>query len=117
MDNWSDLAFGVLLTLAMKNAARRVTDRLRMPSSRTMPRSLAVLLVLVSTPALAQPGVDDAAPAPDVIVLQPGPAPQQPPVLPATPAPQNEQWSNVSHINGQVVPVGERGNYLHKWKT
>jgi hypothetical protein len=26
--------------------------------------------------------------------------------------PQNEDWRNVSHINGQLVPVGERGAYL-----
>jgi len=30
------------------------------------------------------------------------------------PAPQTDAWREVSHINGQVVPVGERGNYLYK---
>lgn len=39
------------------------------------------------------------------------------PVGVAEPAPQNEDWRNVSHINGEPVPVGERGNYLYKWKT
>jgi hypothetical protein len=34
----------------------------------------------------------------------------------AVPAPQNEDWSNVSHINGHPVPVGERGAYLYKFK-
>ena len=31
-------------------------------------------------------------------------------------APQNEDWSNVSHINGQPVPVGDRNDYLYKFK-
>jgi hypothetical protein len=93
------------LALVMIKAARRLS---------------VMLLVLSAAPAVAQPGADDAPPpAPDVIVLEPAPAPQPapyPPPLPPQPAPQNEQWNNVSHINGQVVPVGERGNYLHKWK-
>jgi hypothetical protein len=83
------------------------------------PVRLSVLLLVVSAvPVAAQPGADDAPqPAPDVLVLEPAPAPPAyPPPLPPQPAPQNEPWNNVSHINGQVVPVGERGNYLHKWK-
>jgi hypothetical protein len=31
-------------------------------------------------------------------------------------APQNEEWGNVSHINGVPVKVGERGDYLYKFK-
>ncbi len=31
-------------------------------------------------------------------------------------APQNEAWDNVSHINGSPVKVGERGDYLLKYK-
>jgi hypothetical protein len=41
------------------------------------------------------------------------------PTLPppaANAAPQNEAWSNVSHINGTVVPVGQRGDYLYQFK-
>ena len=34
-----------------------------------------------------------------------------PPAPPA--APQNEDWNNVSHINGSIVPVGERNQYLY----
>jgi hypothetical protein len=41
-------------------------------------------------------------------------APQAPQALP--PPPQNEAWSNVSHINGTVVPVGDRNNYLYTFK-
>jgi hypothetical protein len=32
------------------------------------------------------------------------------------PAPQNQAWSNVSHINGTVVPVGEQNKYLYAFK-
>jgi hypothetical protein len=32
------------------------------------------------------------------------------------PPPHNEDWSNVSHINGRLVPVGERNAYLYKYK-
>lgn len=30
--------------------------------------------------------------------------------------PQNQPWSNVSHINGTVVPVGEQNRYLYDYK-
>ena len=42
-----------------------------------------------------------------------------PPAVPvpvAAPAPQNEDWNNVSHINGTPIKVGERGDYLYKFK-
>src|SRR4249920_2400010 len=48
-------------------------------------------------PALAPPGAAEMPPTP------PGP-------------PQNEDWNNVSHINGTPVPVGERGGYLYSFK-
>ncbi len=44
------------------------------------------------------------------------PAPQQPAGTPLNGAPQNEDWNNVSHINGAPVKVGERGDYLLKFK-
>ena len=86
----------------------------------------SVLLALSST-ALAQPGAPDpeaatiivvAPPAPVVVQAPPGSAEAPPPpmVAAATSAPQNEPWSNVSHVNGTLVPIGERGNYLIKWK-
>ncbi len=87
----------------------------------------ALLVLLVSTPALAQPGAlsegDAEMPPPppaegtivtiqaDASVNQPAPPPVR-----AVVAPMNEHWGNVSHINGHPVKVGERGDYLHKWK-
>jgi hypothetical protein len=43
-------------------------------------------------------------------------APQQPAAAVPQAAPQNEDWNNVSHINGHFVKVGERGDYLYKFK-
>jgi len=85
---------------------------------KTFRRLTIMCGLLVATPALAQPGSEDSPP--DVVVVTPVPvvvtgaspiAPQ-----PAQPAPQNEDWNNVSHINGHPVPVGERGDFIYKWK-
>jgi hypothetical protein len=45
-----------------------------------------------------------------------GPSTIAPTAPTAAGAPHNEDWSNVSNINGQVVPVGERGAYLFTQK-
>lgn len=96
---------------------------------KTIRRVLTATAVLViAAPAFAQPGAEEAPPmAPPVAQPQPPPPPsgsivtiqpdnpQQPPVR-AVVAPMNEDWSNVSHINGQIVKVGERGDYLVKYK-
>jgi hypothetical protein len=49
--------------------------------------------------------------APAAVIAAPGTTEA---VTPA--APQNESWSNVSHINGSIVPVGERNAYLYNYK-
>jgi hypothetical protein len=81
-----------------------------MKLSRTALASLAAL-TSVAAPAAAQPGMDDQAPV-VVVVPAPAPAPAAAAPVAAQPAPHNEHWNNVSHINGQIVPVGERGKYL-----
>jgi hypothetical protein len=54
-----------------------------------------------------------------VIIVSPQPPVVGQPVAPGqttpgvAPAPQNEDWNNVSHINGQFVKVGDRGDYLY----
>lgn len=88
--------------------------------------ALAALAVLAAaTPAFAQPGEELEGNViivtPQVVTgaseLQPPIAPPPPAVAPiAPPAPQTDRWEDVSHINGSLVPVGERGNYLKKWK-
>jgi hypothetical protein len=93
-------------------------------------RPLAVLATtLFAAPAFAQP--DPAAmaegpppvtagtvvivtPQPPIVQAGAGPAaPGQTAAIAPAPALQNEPWSNVSHINGQIVKVGERGDYLY----
>jgi hypothetical protein len=56
--------------------------------------------VVVPTTPVAAPGA--------VAAVSPVPAPNAPP--------QNEDWSNVSHINGTPVPVGERNKYLYRFR-
>jgi hypothetical protein len=56
----------------------------------------SLLLAASSSTALAQPSA--AAPG--------APAP----------APQTHAWEDVSHINGQLVPVGESNSYLKKFR-
>jgi hypothetical protein len=45
-------------------------------------------------------------------------ASEMPPAPPAgaNGAPQNEDWNNVSHINGVPVKVGQRNDYLYQFK-
>jgi hypothetical protein len=97
---------------------------------KTIRRVLAVTaVVLTAAPAFAQPGADDEAPPIPPPVAQPQPPPPpagtivtiqpdnpQQPMVRAVVAPMNEDWSNVSHINGQIVKVGERGDYLIDFK-
>ena len=56
--------------------------------------------VQTTTPAVAAPGA--------IAAVSPVPAPVA--------APQNEDWSNVSHINGHPVPVGDRNQYLYRFR-
>jgi hypothetical protein len=112
--HWSDLASAMLLVRLMLNPVR----------------PLAVLATtLFAAPAFAQPGtapdplasdlpvnagtVVIVTPQPPITVQGPGqqgPGQQAPR---ASAAPQNEPWSNVSHINGQLVKVGEHSDYLY----
>jgi hypothetical protein len=94
-----------------------------------MLRAAVVIATLCVGPvAFADPSDEPVVPAPvavtsasEVIILTPATAPIAAPVgdtLPPTMpnAPQNESWSNVSHINGVPVPVGERNQYLYAIK-
>lgn len=98
--------------------------------------SAALLLITASaSTAFAQPGHPGVSGGDTVIIIEPNaqpPAPVvvAPPVQPMVvapgagpgampagqPAPQNENWNNVSHINGTPVPVGTRGDYLYRFR-
>lgn len=72
-----------------------------------------LVVVTPNAPVVVQQGGPSAvAPA----ISPPGAAEVPPAPQPRTGAPQNEDWSNVSHINGTPVKVGERGDYLYKFK-
>jgi hypothetical protein len=68
-----------------------------------------VIVVSPSAPVIV-PSTPAAAP-----IAAPGALAAVSPV-PAPTAPQNEDWSNVSHINGHPVPVGDRGQYLYRFR-
>jgi hypothetical protein len=66
--------------------------------------------VIVTTGAARVPAAD--------LADEPGPPPARAIDPPADPdgAPHNADWRDVSHINGRLVPVGERGDYLFTQK-
>jgi hypothetical protein len=70
-----------------------------------------LVVVTPNAPVVVQQGGPAMAPP----VQAPG-APYAAPAAPANGAPQNEDWNNVSHVNGTPVKVGERGDYLYKFR-
>ena len=66
-----------------------------------------VIVVAPSAPVVVPTAQPVAAPG-AVAAVAPVPAPTAPP--------QNEAWSNVSHINGTPVPVGDRNRYLYNFR-
>lgn len=77
------------------------------------------LLPILTVPAFAD---DEPPPASPGVVVQ-APVVQMPvappvaaPAVMPNGAPQNEDWGNVSHINGTPVKVGERNDYLYTLK-
>ncbi len=71
-----------------------------------------LVVVTPNAPIVVNQGAPSQAPG---AAETPPPAPIQQQQYAAA-GPQNEDWSNVSHINGQAVKVGERGDYLYKFK-
>jgi hypothetical protein len=91
---------------------------------------MGIVGVMGATTAVSAQPEPPASPATGdtVIIIQPGQPTQIVPSAPpgqgpgatpqggAQPAPQNESWDNVSHVNGTPVPVGERNDYLIKFR-
>lgn len=72
-----------------------------------------LVVVTPNAPVVVQQGAAEMPPS----VAPVAPAQVAPIVPPAAqPAPQNEDWNNVSHINGQLVKIGERHEYLVKFR-
>jgi uncharacterized protein DUF3575 len=102
-----------------------MTLRLETASTTIKMNRYAVVIVslLSAATAAAQPGSDDEVPVapPPPVQPQPQPLPPPPPgyvLVPvnANTAPQTQPWSNVSNINGQLVPVGQHTDYLYQFK-
>lgn len=78
-----------------------------------------LVVVTPNAPVIVQQGEPQSVAQP---IMPPGAAemppapPAQQPVVVANSAPQNEDWNNVSHINGMPVKVGERGDYLYRFR-
>ncbi|MEO6773522.1 MAG: hypothetical protein ABI467_10945 [Kofleriaceae bacterium] len=106
-----------LLSLAATSAF--ADDELPPGASAPVTTTTAGTLVVVTpnAPVIVTNGQvipTTAAPASVTTSIAPPGAAEMPPAPPA--APQNEAWSNVSHINGSIVPVGERNQYLYAFK-
>ncbi len=81
--------------------------------SRIALASLATVCALVSI-ATAQPGGEE--PTPQTAMSTTTVEVVAPAGTAIVAAPQNEDWNNVSHINGAPVKVGERSQFLHAFK-
>ena len=82
------------------------------PGATTIPGGSTVVVVTPAAPVMVTGPAQVSPPGADELPPSAVPAP----TVTAAAAPQNEDWNNVSHINGSLVPVGERGSYLYKWK-
>jgi hypothetical protein len=106
-----------LLTLTTVSAYAD-DDRDELPPGAAAPvtTTTAGTLVVVTpnAPVVVTNGQVAGAPASVATAIAPPGAAEMPPAPPA--APQNENWNNVSHINGSIVPVGERNQYLYAYK-
>jgi hypothetical protein len=65
-----------------------------------IPAASAALLATVAVTASAQPGAAEAPAAPTATAA----------------APHTDSWEDVSHINGQLVPVGEHNEYRRSYR-
>ncbi|HVV84351.1 MAG TPA: DUF3575 domain-containing protein [Kofleriaceae bacterium] len=78
--------------------------------------SLLLATAATATATITSAHADDAAPV-VVAVAAPAPAPAAAPApVAANGAPQNADWSDLSHINGQLVKVGETNDYHLSYK-
>jgi len=107
-----------LLTLATASAyADDDRDQPGAVAPVTTTTANTLVVVTPNPPVIVTNGQASTAPASVAPALAPPGAAEMPPPPPApSAAPQNEDWNNVSHINGSIVPVGERNQYLYAYK-
>ena len=112
----SDLLWGpnmmnraVVAATLLALAAPALADDDAAPATQTT--TVQTLVVITpNAPVVVNNSGQPQASTPQLSQLSPPGAPQAAPVADA--APHNEDWNNVSHINGSIVPVGERNAYL-----
>ncbi|MEO8554668.1 MAG: hypothetical protein ABI678_32045 [Kofleriaceae bacterium] len=103
-----------LLSLAATTA--RADNEEVAPGTRTTTADTLVV-VTPNAPVIVTNGqATQGAPMAVATPIAPPGAAEMPPTPAAPVAPQNEAWSNVSHIDGSIVPVGERNAYLYAFK-
>src|SRR5688500_18232023 len=74
-----------------------------------------LVVVTPNAPVVVQQGAAQAIDHEAIPSAAPGAAPT-PIAAPVAAPPQNEAWSNIAHINGMPVKVGEKQDYLYKPK-
>lgn len=100
--------------VTMTNRALTILPALVLAAAATAPRAHA-------EEQTGQPVVVVSPSAPIIVTTGGGAGPTAAPTAPAAPvattaAPQNEDWNNLSHINGQLVKVGETNDYKKAYK-
>jgi len=110
MINRAAVAATLLLSLATVAHADDEAPAATPTTQTTTAQTLVV--VTPNAPVVITNGQQQNAP----VVLAPPGAAEAPPAAAASTAPINESWNNVSHINGTVVPVGDRNAYLYNFK-
>lgn len=110
MNRAAAVAATLLLSLATVAHADDEAPAATPATQTTTAQTLVV--VTPNAPIVITNGQQQNAPA---MIAPPGAA-EAPPTVAAPAAPINENWNNVSHINGTVVPVGDRNAYLYNFK-
>lgn len=108
MMNRAAVAGTLLLSLA---TVAHADDEAPEAAPETQTTTAQTLVVVTPNAPIVITNGQQAAP---VAIAPPG-ATEAPPAAAST-APLNENWNNVSHINGSVIPVGDRNAYLYNFK-
>jgi hypothetical protein len=106
MSKRAAVAFLVPLALSSASKADNTTTTETATTVVVVTPNAPIVVNSAGAPGMQQPGVVGT---PDVVAPS-----MQAPAVPTPP--QNEDWNNVSHINGVPVKVGERGDYLYSYR-
>ncbi len=109
------VAASTVLLLTLAATAAQAEDGVPAAPAPVQTTTAGTLVVVTpSAPVVITNGAVQAPVASVTEAISPPGAAEMPPAPPS--APINENWNNVSHINGSIVPVGERNQYLYAFK-